>query len=84
MKNINERKNYFIKEIDQNKLMNRKPKTVCMALNCFEHFLILASAVTECISISVFASLLGIPIGITSSAIGIKICAITATIRNYK
>ena len=34
------------------------------------------------ISISTFASLLDIPIGITSPAIRLKICAITAEIRN--
>ena len=50
----------------------------------FENFLILASTVTGCISISAFASLLGISIGITSSAIGSKICAKTAGIKNYK
>ena len=47
-------------------------------------FLIIASAITACISISVFASLLGIPRGITSSAIGLKICARTAGVKNYK
>ena len=31
---------------------------------------------------SAFASLIGIPIGITSSTIGLKICAITAGIKN--
>ena len=31
-----------------------------------------------------FASLVGIPIGITSSAIGFKICAITAVIKKYQ
>ena len=35
---------------------------------------------TGCISISDFASLIGIPIGIASSAIGLKIYAITAEI----
>ena len=50
----------------------------------FEQFLILASTITECISISVFASLLGIPTRITSSLIGLKICAITASIQKYK
>ena len=40
--------------------------------------------VTECISISPFASLVGIPIGITSSAIGLKICVITTGIKKYK
>ena len=55
-----------------------------MTLNHNEHFLILAFAVTECISNSLFVSFLGIPTGITSSATGLKICAITARIKNYK
>ena len=39
---------------------------------------------TGCISISAFASLIGISIGITSSAIGLKLLAITAGIKKYK
>ena len=35
---------------------------------------LLASTITECISISAFATLVGIPIGITGSAIGLEIC----------
>ena len=31
-----------------------------------------------------FTSLVAIPVGITSSAVGIKICAITAGIKKYK
>ena len=31
-----------------------------------------------------FAYLVGISIGITSSAVGLKICTITAGIKNYK
>ena len=49
--------------------MSRKHKKVCTTLNYIEHFIILASAVTGCISISAFASLIGILIGITSSVI---------------
>ena len=64
--------------------MNRKHKKVYITLNCIEHFLILASTITGCISVSAFASLLGIPLGITSSAIGLKICAIVAGIKKYK
>ena len=45
------------------------------------NFLVLASKVTGCISISAFTSLLGNPIGITSSAIGLKFCAIAAGIK---
>ena len=44
----------------------------------------IASTITECISISAFAPLLGILIGISSSAIGLKICTITAGIKKYK
>ena len=64
--------------------MSRKFKKVCTSLNYIEHFLILASTITECISISAFDSLLGIPIVITSSAIGLKVCTTTAGIEKYK
>ena len=46
--------------------------------------LILASAIAGYISISAFASSLGIPIEITSSVIGLKICAIAARIKKHK
>ena len=46
--------------------------------------LILVSTVTGCVSISAFLSLVCVPMGIASSAVGIKICAVTAGIKNYK
>ena len=55
--------------------MSEKHKKVCTTLNYIEHFLILASTITGCVFIPAFASLVGISIGITSSAIGSKICA---------
>ena len=64
--------------------MSEKHKKVCTTLNYIEHFIILVFTITGCISISAFASLVGITIGITSSAIGLKICAITLAIRKYK
>ena len=63
-KNIDETRNYFLEEIEQNELMSREHKKICATLNYMEHFLILASPITGCISISAFASLLVIPIGI--------------------
>ena len=60
--------------------MSRKHKKVCTTLNYIKRF-ILTSKITGCISISTFTSLIGIPIEITSSAIGCKICAITAGIK---
>ena len=61
--------------------MSKRYKNVFTTLNYIEHFLNLGSTITGCISISALASLVAIPIGITSSAIGLKICAITADIK---
>ena len=64
--------------------MSKKHKKFCTTLNYIENFLVLASAITGCILISAFASLIGIPIGITSYAIGLKVCAITTGIKKHK
>ena len=83
-KNIDGTRNYFLEEIKQYEFMSKKLKKICTTLNHFEQFLILASTITGCIWVSDFASLLGIPIGIKSSAIGLKIYAIAARIKKYK
>ena len=84
LENITETRNYLIEEINRNQLVSKKHKMVCTTLNYIEQFLILGSTVTGSASISVYASLVGIPIGITSSAIGLKIFVITAAIKKYK
>ena len=45
---------------------------------------ILISTITGCVLIAAFASLVCVPVGITSSAVGIKICAITTGIKKHK
>ena len=67
-----------------NYLMNEKHKNTCHYSNYVEQLLISASAVTDCDSISAFASLVSFPVGITSSAVELKISAITAGIKKYK
>ena len=64
-------------------LMKENHKKVNRTLNCFEYFLIFISAVSRCLSIHAFAFLVGIPTGITGSAVGLKICAIIAGIKKY-
>ena len=64
--------------------MSKKHKKVCTTLYYIEHFLILGYTITGCVSISDFASIVGIPTTIASSAFGLKICAITATIKKYE
>ena len=84
LKNINKTRNSLIEELNRNKLMSKKHKKVCTTLNYIEDFLILASTITGYVSISPFASLIGILIGITSSTIRSKTRAITAEIKKYK
>ena len=64
--------------------MSKKHKNVCRILNYIEHSLIIIFRIAGCVSISAFASLVVIPIGITSSAIRLKVCVITAGIKKYK
>ena len=80
-KHTHETRNYWIEEIKKNELMSTKHKKACTTLSYIEHFLILASTITGCISISSLASFVVIPIGITSSGIGLKICVINAEIK---
>ena len=84
MENIDETKNYSLEQIEQNELMSKKHKQFCTNLNYIEYFLTLTSTITGCISISAFASLIGIPIGNISYARGLKISAIAAGIKKYK
>ena len=84
IKNSDETRNYLNEEINQNEFISKQHKQVCTTLNNIAYFLILASKITECVSISASTSLVGISIGITSSAIGLKICAITAAFKKYR
>ena len=84
LKNIDETRNYFLEEIKQNELTSKKLRKFCRTLNYIEQFLILAYTITGCVSISAFTFLIDISIGISSSAIGLKICVITAGIIKYK
>ena len=61
--------------------MNKKHQKICTTLNYIEHFLILASTITGCVSISAFSSSVGIPVEITISGIVLKICAIDVGIK---
>ena len=84
LKNIGEIRNYFIEEINWNEAIHKKHKKVCTTVNYIEHFLILGSTVTGCVSISDFAPLVGIQIGITSSTVGLRICVKIPATKTYK
>ena len=65
-------------------MTNKKHKNTCRNSNYFKNFLLFISAVAFCVSVSTFASLVGNAVGITSHAVELKICALTARIKKYK
>ena len=73
MKKIDKIRNYLIDETNQNELMSNKHKKVCRVLNYMDHSLIVMSTITRCVSISGWASLVGIPIRIGNSTIGFNL-----------
>ena len=84
-KKIDEIRNQLIEETNGNDLMSKQHKKFCSVLNHIDNSLIVISTITGCVSISAFASLVGVPTAITeSSEIGLKICVITAGIKKYK
>ena len=84
LQKIDEIRNYLIEEMYRNELMSKKYKKICRVLNYIDHSLIVISTITGCVSVSTFSTLVGIPIGIARSTIGLKICVITAGIKKYK
>ena len=84
MKNTEETRNYFIKEINQNELIRNKHRKVCTALNYIESFLNSVFKVTGYTSIFDFTSLVHILMGNMSSTLGFNICGIAARIKKCK
>ena len=60
--------------------MSEKYKNTCKYLNYVERFLILDSTVSGCFNFCICF----ISSGITNSTVGLKICPITAGIKQYK
>ena len=59
-------------------MVGKKHKKDSKVLIYIEHSIIFVSAIT-----SAFASVIGIPMGIKSTVVGLKTCAVTAGIRKY-
>ena len=71
------KRNFLLEEIKHNDFMSEKYKKTYKYLNYVEHLLIIVSVVTGCVSFCAFALLVCFPVGITNSAVRIKIYAIT-------
>ena len=81
---IYETRKYLLGKIKHNDVMSEEYKKTCKYLNYVEYLLILASVITVFVSISAFSSLVSVPVSMTSSVVGIKVCAIIARIKKYK
>ena len=57
-------------------LISEKHEKVCWVLKYLEYFLVFVSTVSRCATISAFASWVGFPVVIASSAIGLINCAL--------
>ena len=80
LRKIDEAINYLLDEVKHNDLMIEKYKKTCTYLNYLG--LVYFSFNSYRLSFhSAFASLVCVPVGITSSAVGFKICAINAGIK---
>ena len=64
--------------------MSKNHRKGCKFLIYIEHLLILISTVSGCVSISAFASLVDIPIGIASFTVELKVFVTTPGIEKYK
>ena len=84
IKKTDEIRNHLIEEINQNEFMSKNHKEVCRVLNYVDISLIVIFRITGCVSISAFASLVGIPVGIAGSTVRLKVCVITMAIKKYK
>ena len=73
--------NYLLHEIKKNVLMIERYQKTCKYLNYVEKLLILSLTTTAWVSISAFASLFCVPVGIANFEIGTKNFAITAGIK---
>ena len=63
--------------------MSGKYKKTCRYLNYIENLLNLSPKITGCVSNSALASLVFVPAGVASCAVGINICAIIAGFKKY-
>ena len=86
LRKTDETRIYLLDQVKQNDLMSKKHSKKRKKIEDIyaENLLILSSTITACVSIFAFTSWVCVPVGITSSVVGIKVCAIVAEIKKYK
>ena len=70
---INEIKYYFVAEIKERELMNKRLSKYIPSFDYFDKSLIVLSVTTGSISVASFATLIGAPVGIVSASFSLAI-----------
>ena len=78
---INEIKDYFIAEIKERQLMNKRLSKYIASFDYFDKLLIFLSATTGSISIASFTTVIGAPVGITSASFSLEFLISTGIIK---
>ena len=79
---ISEVKDYFIAEIKERELMSKKLSKYISFFNYFDKSLIVLSVTSGSISIVSFATVIGIPVGITSASLSLAFSLCTGLVKN--
>ena len=70
---INEIKDYFVAEVKERELMNKRLSKHIPSFDYFDKSLIVLSVTTGSISVASFATLIGAPVGIVSASFSLAI-----------
>ena len=81
MKKISEIEDYFITEIEERELMSKKLRKYISFFYYFDKSLIVLSVTSASISIASFATVMGIPIGITSASLSLTFSLCTGLVK---
>ena len=81
LKKINEIKDYFIAEIKERELMSKRLSKYIASFDYFDKSLIVLSARSGSISIALFATVIGTPVGIVSASLSLAFSLSTGLVK---
>ena len=81
---INEMKDYFTAEIKEREIMSKRLSKYIASFDYFDKSLIVLSATSGSIYVASFATVIGMPVGITSSSLSLAFSLSTGLIKNSK
>ena len=81
LNNLSETEDYFITEIKERELINKKLSKYISFFDYFDKSLIVLSVTSGSVSIASFATVIGIPIGIASASLSLTFLLCTGLVK---